>query len=518
MEAILKSLRKKELSDKKNMQIMLDKDMNVPENLGDIAEIAASTGNLVIDEDRVVGDKIYVKGNLSFNILYVTEEEQKLESLSGKIEFDEVIRIDSTIEGMWRVSAALEDVGVTIIHPRKISVNSLVMINALCCGEKVYEIVSDLEDKEHVECLLEEQSVNSLIYSGIDRITVKEEVGIMNGNPNIARIIYNTCSLMECESTLENDYYVLKGKIALFIIYQAEDSEDPYALWEQEIPFEREVEAEGIDSSCKAFIKPNIGRVTIEVGNDDDGEARLIVVSAEISCDAEIYSESKTILLRDAYATDGELTIDKDVQICPVSLNEIKNSVKINDRITLPEGTDDVGEILHVEAEVTEEDVSCDGEGIHIAGVISLTCYYRSNSETVPIRVLKQEIEFVEHMPVAVMEDEESLNYRCSVYGAVDYAQVRQSGNGEFEVKAAINLSCLLSTTKEMEYITNVDFEESQGKKKKQIVCYYVKEDDTLFDIGRKYRVKQEDIMRWNTDISLKKGSRIYMYTSTEVK
>lgn len=518
MEAVLKTLRKKELSDKKNMQIMLDKDMNVPENLGDIAEIAASTGNLVIDEDRVVGDKIYVKGYLSFNILYVTEEDQKLESLSGKIEFDEVIRIDSETTGMWRVSATLEDVGVTIIHPRKVSVNSLVMLNAVCCGENEYEIVSDIEDKEHVECLLEEQSINSLIYSGVDRVTVKEEIGIMNSNPNIARIIYYTCSLMECETTLENDYYVLKGKIALFIIYQAEDSEEPYALWEQEIPFEREIEAEGIDSSCIVFTKPRTGRVNIDIGNDDDGEARLIIVSVEISCDTEIYSESKIELLRDAYATDGDLTLDTDTQICPVSLNVIKDSVKINDRITLPEGTDDIGEILHVEAEVVEEDISCDSEGIHIAGVIPLTCYYRSNSETVPIRVLKQEIEFVEHMPVASMNEEESINYRCSVYGAVDYAQVRQSGTGEYEVKAGINLSCMISTMKEMEYITHVDFEEFQGKKKKQIVCCYVKENDTLFDIGRKYRVKQDDIMRWNTDISLKKGSRIYMYTAIEVK
>lgn len=518
MEAVLKTLRKKELSGTKDMQIMLDRDMNVPEELGDIAEIAASVGNVVIDEDRVAGDKIYVKGSLSFNILYVTEEEQKLASLSGKIDFDEVMRIDSGIEGRWRVSANLEDVGVTVIHPRKVSVNALAMLNAVCFGEKEYEMVSDLDDREHAECLCEEQTVNSLAYSGLDRVTVKEEIGIMNGNPNIAKIIYYTCSLMECEAKLEEDYYVLKGKLALFIIYQAEDSEDPYALWEQEIPFEREIPAEGIDSSCVCFIKPRAGKVNIDIGNDDDGEARMIAVAAEILCDTEIYCEDKIELLRDAYATEGTLNLEKSKQTCPVLLSPVTDSVKINDRITLPEGTEDIGEILHVEAEVAEEDVSCDGEGIHIAGAVPVVCYYRSNSENVPIKVLKQELEFVEHIPVALPEYGEDVNCKCSVYAAVDYAQVRQSGGGEFEIKAGISINCLFSVMKDMEYITRVDYEESQCKKKKQIVCCYVKENETLFDIGRRYRVRQEDIMRWNSDISLKNGSRIYMYTAAEVK
>ncbi|MGN0164806.1 MAG: LysM peptidoglycan-binding domain-containing protein, partial [Lachnospiraceae bacterium] len=89
---------------------------------------------------------------------------------------------------------------------------------------------------------------------------------------------------------------------------------------------------------------------------------------------------------------------------------------------------------------------------------------------------------------------------------------------GEYEVKAGVNLKCMLCIMKEMEYITDVDFEEQQGKRRKQITCYYVKEGDTLFDIGRKYRVKQEDILKWNSDVSLKNGSRIYMYTATEPK
>ncbi|MGN0164948.1 MAG: DUF3794 domain-containing protein, partial [Lachnospiraceae bacterium] len=445
MEIILKTLRRKELSDTKIMQFTLDRDMNVPENLGDIMEIVNSVGNIIVDEDRVVGDKIYVKGNLPFEILYVTEEgEMRLAELSGKIDFDEVMRIDGSMDGIWRVSAKLEDVGVTMIHPRKVSVTALVTLNAVCCGEKECQVICDIDEKNHVECMGEEQVLSNLIYSGIDRAAVKEEIGIMSGNPNIGKIIFSTCNLMDCEAVPGKDSYRLNGKLSLFIIYQAEDSQNPYALWEQEIPFEKEIEAMGIDENCVCLAKPRIGRVGLEVGNDDDGEPRLVTVAVELSCDAEIYSESRITLLRDAYAVDGILTLEKQKQVSPVSLSVFGQGLKINDRIALPEGTDDVGEILHVEACVSVEDVTCDGEGVHIAGAIPVTCYYRSTSDAAQVRVMKQDFEFVEHIPVAVLEHAENSLSRCGVYGTVDYVQVRPGAAGEYEVKAGVNLKCML--------------------------------------------------------------------------
>lgn len=518
METVLQTLRRKELSDPKVMQFTLDRDMNVPENLGDIMEIVNSVGNIIIEEDRVVGDKIYVKGSMPFQVLYVSEDEEaRLAELSGKIDFDEVIRIDGSMEGIWRVSANLEDVNVTIIHPRKISVTALVTLSAVCCGEKESQVVCDIDEHENVECMSENRVLYNLVYSGVDRVTVKEEIGIMSGNPNISRIIFHTCSLSEWETVLGSDSYRLVGKLNMFIIYQAEDSDQPYALWEQEIPFEKEIEAVGINGECICFAKPQTGKVGVEIGHDDDGEPRLVTVSVELTCDTEIYSESRLDMLWDAYSVKGRLKLERRNTVSPANVLTLADALKINDRIMLPEGTDDVGDILHVDASVLVEDVTCDHEGIHVVGVVPVTCYYRSTSETVPVRVMKQDFEFMEHVPMALLSDMEDLNVRCNVTGTVGYAQVRQIGTGEYEVKAGVSLNCMLCIMKEMDYVTDVEFEETQGKCKKQIVCYYVKDGETLFDIGRKYSVKQDDIMRWNPELNLRSGGRVYMYTQKPV-
>lgn len=103
---------------------------------------------------------------------------------------------------------------------------------------------------------------------------------------------------------------------------------------------------------------------------------------------------------------------------------------------------------------------------------------------------------------------------QLSCNACVNYVTVRAAGTGEYEVKAGINLCLLACEIKEFDYVSEVNFTEASAGRKKQIVCYFVKEGEGLFDICRRYKVKQEDIYRWNPELSLGNGSRVYLYTA----
>ncbi len=513
MESVNKLLRRKDVSESRIIQFTLDRDMNVPETLGDISEIVDATGSITVEEERVVGDKIYLKGFLGYQVLYVSEEgEQGLSGLEGKIGFDEVLRIDGSLEGIWRSRVVPEDVSVSVIHPRKISVTSLVTFSAVCVGESELSVIASPQNRENMECLCEEQTLNTLVYSGVDRITLKEQIGLMSGYPNIAQILYYDCRLKEYQVKPGADCYDYIGRLELFIVYRAEDSDQPYALWEQDISFEKEVEAMDIDTGCVCFAVSDILRISPELAYDEDGEPRLINVSAEISCDMEVYNESKEALLMDAYSADGELVCERQEFSLPAELLIHEESLKLNETIVLPEGTDDVGELLHSTAELKDCEISSDEEGIHVAGVLSVACYYRTNDDRVPLRTMKQNFDFVEHMPIGAGMLSEGTA-RSNVHGSVESISVKAMTQGEYEVKASINLKVMRLVMKKSEFISEVKMNKEYERRRKQIVCYYVREGDTIFSIGRKYGVKQDDIMKWNTDINLKQGARIYMYT-----
>lgn len=516
MEAANKLLRRKDVSEPRVMQFTLDRDMNVPETLGDISEIVDATGNITVEEERLVGDKIYLKGFLGYQVLYVSEdEEQGLAGLEGKIGFDEVLRIDNTLEGIWRSKVTTEDVSVSIIHPRKISITSLVTLSAVCVGESEQSVIGSPENREDMECLFEEKTLHTLVYSGVDRITLKEQIGIMSGYPNIAQILYYSCRMKDYQLNPGADCYDFVGRLELFIVYRAEDSDQPYALWEQELAFEKEVEAMDIDSGCLCFAVPELSRVNLELAYDEDGEPRLVNVSAEISCDMEAYRESQETLLMDAYSANGELVCERQEFSLPAELMLHGGNMKLNETIVLPEGTDDVGELLHSTAELRDCEISCDEEGVHVAGALAVVCYYRTTDERVPLRAMKQSFDFVEHMPVGAGMTADGP-VRSSVCGSVEHISVKAAAQGEYEVKASVNLNLMRLVMRKGEFISDVRMNAEYERRRKQIVCYYVREGDTIFSIGRKYGVKQDDIMKWNTDISLKQGARIYMYTPAE--
>ena len=66
----------------------------------------------------------------------------------------------------------------------------------------------------------------------------------------------------------------------------------------------------------------------------------------------------------------------------------------------------------------------------------------------------------------------------------------------------------------EGDFISGASFEEGSVCNKKHITCYFVKEGDTLFSIGKKYKVTPKELEAGNPDLSLKPGSTLYMYTS----
>lgn len=516
MEAANMLLRRKDVSEPRVMQFTLDRDMNVPESLGDISEIVDATGSITVEEEKIVGDKIYLKGFLGYQVLYVSEDnEQGLAGLEGKIGFDEVLRIDNSLEGIWRSKVTTEDVSVSIIHPRKISITSLITFSAVCVGESELSVIGAPENSDDMECLCEDRNIHTLVYSGVDRITLKEQIGIMSGYPNIAQLLYYSCQMKEYQVKPGADCYDFSGRLELFIVYRAEDGEQPYALWEQEFAFEKEVEAMDIDSGCICFALPELLRMNLELAYDEDGEPRLVNVLVELSCDMEAYNESMHTVLRDAYSASGELWCEKENFLLPTGLMSRCENMKLNETIILPEGTDDVSEILYSTGEVKDCEVTCDEDGIHVAGVLAVVCYYRTTDESVPLRTMKQSFDFVEHLQSG--ESYVSGDYsRSWICGTVEHINVKAAVQGEYEVRASVNFNLMRLRIQKNEFITDVRMNAEYERKRKQLVCYYVREGDTVFSIGRRYKVKQDDIMKWNTDISLKQGARIYMYTPAE--
>ena len=73
-------------------QITLDDDFIVPDTMDDMEQVIMDTGEVQIEAVKNMGEKVSVKGKVTFQILYA-KAEGGMQTLGGAIPFDEVVNV-----------------------------------------------------------------------------------------------------------------------------------------------------------------------------------------------------------------------------------------------------------------------------------------------------------------------------------------------------------------------------------------------------------------------------------------
>ena len=69
MELIRKNIHTNKLKCKSSLQINLNDDINVPDTKPDIASVMKVSGEITLEEQKILSGKLYVKGFLFFQLL-----------------------------------------------------------------------------------------------------------------------------------------------------------------------------------------------------------------------------------------------------------------------------------------------------------------------------------------------------------------------------------------------------------------------------------------------------------------
>ena len=86
-------------------------------------------GEIQIQNIKTMPDKMILKGSLFWRMAYLKDRQNcTLDHMEGELPFEEVVNMDGlTEEARIRVDCEMEDLRVTMIHSRKVSVRSVVM-------------------------------------------------------------------------------------------------------------------------------------------------------------------------------------------------------------------------------------------------------------------------------------------------------------------------------------------------------------------------------------------------------
>ena len=142
------------------------------------------------------------------------------ESIQGKIDFDEMLHMkDTSEEQKEQVEWELEDINISMINSRKISVKALVNLTCTTWEEYEEEITAGMDEKENLPALYKELQVAEYKMGKKDTLRVRVAFRLPASRPNVSQILYYDMEPQNVEKIPQNGQIFVRGDWQIFVVY-----------------------------------------------------------------------------------------------------------------------------------------------------------------------------------------------------------------------------------------------------------------------------------------------------------
>ncbi|MGN0438081.1 MAG: SPOCS domain-containing protein [Lachnospiraceae bacterium] len=501
MELIKKEIHNFAWKTKNAMQFTIDDTINVPDSLMDMERLVLVKGNIVIEETQSMVDRFQVKGSLNYQILYCgNEKETAFDSMVGKIPFVEYINADNTKpEDYIEVHTSLNDLTVTMLHSRKVSVKALVGMDYQVKANENFQVVTDIEERasDYESKLLDHHiSMVSLQKQEKNWIEVKEQVEIPSNKPNIYQVIWKSMSPTMVSIKPADGCLLVSGNLNVFLVYTAEDEGMPIQYFTMEIPFEQRVMADFVNEDMISGSYLCLDQYHIAVMADERGEDRLLDISANFTLEMKLYGSEEMRLIKDIYS--NKVALEPDWKEFTVQHLLIRNcaKTKVTDTVELS-APQTILQLCNIEGSVSIDETSRTDYGILVEGVVGTQLTYLNKNNNGALSSATFDIPFSYEIEVNGINN----NVTYSIVPYVDRITGVQIDDTSIELKAEVSMDVLAFANETVRAVLDIKEKPLDIERKREMpgmIGYIVKQGDTLWSIAKTYYTTVERIMELN--------------------
>ena len=470
-------------------QLTLDDDFIVPDALDDAAQILLSDGEVQIENSRIQGEKVLIRGKLVFRVLY-RRESGGLQAMGGEIPFEETVNVPELSERDYtQIAWNLEDLNITMIHSRKLSAKAVLTLTVRAESRVDAQAAADVEtDDAGLQVLKRSVPAATLAVRRKDIYRVREEVSVSANKPNIETILWQEMRLRDVSVRPLDGKLHLDGELSVFLIYSGEG--------EESIPFSGEVELSEAAEEMIPAVGVRILHAEADKKPDSDGEMREVEVEAVLELDIRLYKEESVELLSDLYSTGCEV-VSEQGEVCFDRLLT-RNSCKMRVGGTVSfQKPERILQICHSSGIVRLDESRPAENGLAIEGVLEISLLYLTDDDAAPVGAISEVLPFSGTVEAEGIREDSvwQLNLGLEQLGAV------MLGGGEAEVKAQLTVELLVFQPMQEEVVTSVQtqpFDLKRWEQQPGIVGYIVQPGDSLWKIAKKFHTTVDQVREMN--------------------
>lgn len=475
---------------------MVKEEYIIPDSHPDIKDVIMVDVKPVIVSKEVLDERIYVEGEISYNVIYLAQFDEKHDvfNVVYPSKFSAYVEISGAKSAMdVLVDSFIEHIECKIVNERKIAIEGVLKVRSEVFNNEQYEIVKGISNLENTQLLNTPLSIDKIHHKLNKDLQAKGHFIIGNDKPQIESLIKIEVLVHKKTVKIVDDKVLFEGFANVKILYKAKDSRDLVAL-EDDIMISDEVPCEGVSPFMNVLSDFKVNTVEHDIKEDDLGESRIIDVEALIKATAKIVSKNEIEAIEDAYSPSTKLNlIKKDRDLTVIfggnSVESIvKENMEIGDENPVPINVLlTLGKVQIIDKKVVEDKVLIDG-------IIKASSLYQNNEDKNYIVAVEDEIPFNISIDIPGVKVGMEANVRVNI----------ETIDGTIEAKT-IAVKALLAAEAVVKYSTHKEFiddvtisEDDNSYKKASIIIYVVQNGDTLWKIAKRYNTTLEKLISIN--------------------
>ena len=440
------------------LQVTLDQDYNVPDNKSDIEKVIVENGEIQIQNIKTMPDKMILKGSLFWRIAYLKDRQNcTLDHMEGELPFEEVVNMDGlTEEARIRVDCEMEDLRVTMIHSRKVSVRSVVNVKVHASAVEEIPVVSEISDTEKHLCLQRRTlDVSGIAVRKKDTIRIREEMTLPGNKANMLELIWGEVQNRRVDIRPQDDKLLLRGEASVFCLYSGENEENPFE-----------------------YAEADLAEMVLEI-------------------DLEAYEEKKLQTVSDVYSLKRQLVpVYQEAAMRRVCIRN-QTECKLYEKVRMPGEHAGVLQLCHPWAEIRMDRLELTEEGIRAEGVADVHILYVNEDDHLPLDIAGVMIPFACMIETGILPKD--VCFEVQPY--LDQISAVMAGGDTAEVKMTVRLDtlvCQYMTIHVMTEISEGEANDGYMESLPNMTGYVVKKGDTLFSLGKQFCTTAQEIRRLN--------------------
>lgn len=480
----------------KPIQTVVEADSALSGGLRDECKIYYCGANAYIRSAEVLGGKINAEGRIHFRVLYAQGDMKKILPMEVDADFSQYIMMPTDNDEYTQTSISVKcSVLQTRAHVQngRIQLRAILQLNGYVRAMQNISCVSILPEANHIQCLTETIDSQRICGEGEVQSMLKDEVDLSDLLQVQDTLLADAHAVVEDIRTTSANSVCVTGSVMIDAYHTSAMPQRPLIVSHHKIPYEQEISFSGKSSSIISAQTSVRDIAVVSTDSKDEMSEKHMRCEVLLHTHVKAVEEERYAVLKDAYPVSEQIFTSSSQQV-NYTQEFIEEEIAESGRLTvnLSANAPRIRQALLTFLNPILVRKRKTGSKLLTDGTMQIFVIYLTDSDDIPVTA-EVELPFsAAFSSKAVPDDHISLS--------VSEASVQSITSERMEIKYLLHMHAEGEHNYSAATLTSIEAAANSSLEQKHngIILRYVQQNETLWDIGKQFRIPTEIIQNEN--------------------